>query len=340
MAIASDGSPGIHGPYRSWLQEHSDPGIGGEVFRIAAAHDEWNHLIIPFVAMARGFFRRYGLPRVEIIATGREEDQIGGLAEGWIDVGVDPLASLVLAANARGEPVYVGAARRQGYTFFLCGARGIEHIEDLRGKRVILAQPGGVTTFQAREMLRRSGLEPDRDVTLVFTGVLHDPLRGWRALDAGEGEAVMQPVTTARQMAAQGYPILVDGGEFFRPRHDRIMAVAGTALEHRAEQVAAAFQAMMDAARVVLDRDEADQIRSLVEHCGFLVRGAEAGPVFDSLLDSLYFRIDPLFELPADGFADIVQEAQAEGLVPIDFDPRRALRLEPLQRAQQASSAA
>jgi ABC-type nitrate/sulfonate/bicarbonate transport system substrate-binding protein len=340
MPSAVDGSPSIHGPYRSWLQQSADAGASGDVFRIATAHDEWNHLVIPFVAMARGFFRRYGLSGVEIIATGREEDQIAGLAEGWIDVGVDPLASLVLAANARGEPVYIGAARRQGYTFFLCGARGIERIEDLRGKRVILAQPGGVTTFQAREMLRRSGLEPDRDVSLVFTGVLHDTLRSWRALDAGEGEAVMQPITTARQMEAQGYPILVDGGEFFRPRHDRIMAVAGAALQRRPEQVTAAFQAMMDAAQVVLDRQEAEYIRSLVERCGFPTRGPEAGPVFDSLLDSLYFRIDPLFDLPADGLAEIVHEAQAEGLVPADFDPHRALRLEALQRAQQASGTA
>jgi hypothetical protein len=159
-------------------------------------------------------------------------------------------------------------------------------------------------------------------------------------LDAGEGEAVMQPITTARQMEAQGYPILVDGGEFFRPRHDRIMAVAGAALERHPEQVSAAFQAMMDAARVILDRQEAEYIRNLVERCGFPAQGPEAGPVFESLLDSLYFRIDPSFDLPTDGLADIVQEAQAQGLVPAGFDPRRALRLEALQRAQQASGAA
>jgi hypothetical protein len=330
----------IQGPYRCWLRDNRFDGPVRDLFRISAAHDEWNHLLIPLLALDRGLFAREGLPAVEVIATGSEDDQVAGLHEGWIDVAVDALASLTLAANARGQRVFIGAGRRQGYTFFLIGARGIERLEELRGKRLILSEPYGVTAIQSREILRRSGLEPDKDVHFVYTGVMHDNLRTRRALEAGDGEAVMQPVTVARQMEADGYPLLVDGGQFFRPRHDRIMAVSGASLDEAPESLTACFKAMIDAARIVLDRSQAESMRDLVERCGFAVRGPEHGPVFDALLESLYFRIDPLFDLPSDGLGEIMGEAQRAGALPTDYEVDRALRLDALREAQQSASRA
>ena len=88
----------LKGPYRSWIAVEGDN--DEPAFRISAAHDEWNHLAIPLVAMERGFFAREGLRHAELVATGDESDQVLGMAAGWIDLAVDPLTSMVLAANA------------------------------------------------------------------------------------------------------------------------------------------------------------------------------------------------------------------------------------------------
>lgn len=54
MTFSSQSS--IGGPYRIWLAVEGKTGSRERPFRISAAHDEWNHLAIPLVAMERGFF--------------------------------------------------------------------------------------------------------------------------------------------------------------------------------------------------------------------------------------------------------------------------------------------
>jgi hypothetical protein len=116
------------------------------------------------------------------------------------------------------------------------------------------------------------------------------------------------------------------------------MAVSGARLDQTPERLTACFRALIDAARIVLDRSEAGAIRDLVERCGFQVRGPEHEPVFDALLETLYFRIDPLFDLPTDGLVEIVAEAQRAGVLPSDYQVDRALRLDALRVAQQAAT--
>ena len=46
----------------------------------------------------------------------------------------------------------------------------IKRVEDLRGKKVAVADRGSVTFFVARSILQGHGLEPDRDVTILNMG--------------------------------------------------------------------------------------------------------------------------------------------------------------------------
>ncbi len=65
MAVSARES--IKGPYRTWHSVDGDKGSRQKPFRISAAHDEWNHLAIPLVAMERGFFAQEGLSHVRCI---------------------------------------------------------------------------------------------------------------------------------------------------------------------------------------------------------------------------------------------------------------------------------
>jgi len=143
MAVSTRGP--IKGPYRAWYSRDSAKDSGQRPFRISAAHDKWNHLAIPLVAMERGFFAQEGLSHVELVATGDEEAQVTGMEQGWIDLAVDPLTSMVLAANDQGKPVFIDGARRKGHAFHLYGAKDIRQMEDLIGKRVIIGTPNGAT---------------------------------------------------------------------------------------------------------------------------------------------------------------------------------------------------
>lgn len=332
MTFSSQSS--IGGPYRIWLAVEGKTGSRERPFRISAAHDEWNHLAIPLVAMERGFFSEEGLHHVELIATGDEEAQVKGLEQGWIDLGVDPLTSMVLAANSQGKTLFIGGARRKGHTFHLYGGKEIKQIEDLMGKRIIIGARNGATDIQAREIFRRFEMEPDKDVQFVYHGTMHDMPQTLRFLEEGKGEAVMVSVSFARQMDQEGYPMLVDGGKFFPPRQDRVTAVSDLAVTEHFDSVVSCFRGMMRAAKVVLDPQEREAIRHLVQRRGFPTDGPEDRHRFNVLLDSLYFRIDPTFTLPINGLTEILKECQRDGLVPRDFQLDNVLRLDPLKTAQ------
>ena len=46
----------------------------------------------------------------------------------------------------------------------------IKRVEDLRGKKVAVADRGSVTFLVARSILQAHGLEPDQDVTILNMG--------------------------------------------------------------------------------------------------------------------------------------------------------------------------
>ncbi len=335
MAVPAHES--IKGPYRTWHSVDGEKGSRQRPFCISAAHDEWNHLAIPLVAMARGFFAQEGLSHVELLATGEEEAQVTGVEHGWIDLAVDPLTSMILSANDQGKPVYIGGSRRKGHTFHLYGAKDIRQMEDLMGKRVIIGTPNGATDIQFREILRRFEMEPDKDVEFVYHGAMHDMLQTLKLLEEGKGEAIMVSVSFARHMDKAGYPQLVDGGQFFAPRQDRVTAVSDHALQERFDAVVSCLRGMMHAAKVVIDPRERDAIRKLVQASGFPTEEPEDRRRFDELMDSLYGRIDPTFTLPIEGLTEIVKECQRDGLLSSSFELKSALRLDALKVAQGSS---
>ncbi len=332
MALTSQNL--IRGPFRCWLAVDGNQGSRERPFRISAAHDEWNHLAIPLVAMERGFFAEEGLRHVELVATEDESEQVKGLEQGWFDLAVDPLTSMVLTANAGGKAVYIGGARRKGHTFHLYGAKGLRQVEDLRGKRIIIGAPNGATDVQAREILLRFGLEPDKDVFFTYHGNMHDMPQTLQSLEEGKGEAVMVSVSFSRHMEEKGYPMLVDGQRFFPPRQDRVTAVSDLALRERFDSLVSCFRGMMRSSEVVLDPGQREAIRRLVQTCGFPTENPEDRHRFEEMLNSLYYRIDPRFNLPIEGLAEILKECQRDGFVPADFQLDHALRLKPLKTAQ------
>jgi len=179
-------------------------------------------------------------------------------------------------------------------------------------------------------------MEPDEDVQFVYHGTMHDTPQALRFLEEGRGEAIMVSVSFASHMDKVGYPQLVDGGQFFPPRQDRITAVSDLALRERFDSVVSCFRGMMRAANVVMDSREREPIRHLVQASGFPTEEPEDRHRFEELLDALYFRIDPSFTLPVEGLVGVLKECQRDVLVPTDFKLESVLRLKALEAAQSA----
>lgn len=75
-------------------------------------------------------------------------------------------------ANLSGADIVMVGALAKVPAFYIMALPEIKTIEDLRGKAVGVTRFGSSTDFTMRYVLRKQGLTPDRDVTMVQTGDL------------------------------------------------------------------------------------------------------------------------------------------------------------------------
>lgn len=123
-----------------------------------------------WVAEEAGIFEKHNIqPHLILITSGSKMVQamLGGdlpLAGAAGNAAVD-------AALAGADIVMIGALAKVP-AFYIMALPEIKSIEDLRGKAVGVTRFGSSTDFTIRYLLRKHGLNPDRDVTMIQAGDL------------------------------------------------------------------------------------------------------------------------------------------------------------------------
>jgi NitT/TauT family transport system substrate-binding protein len=119
-----------------------------------------------FVAQERGYFREEGLEAqlVQVRATAA----IAAIVSG----DVDALGSIGSAIRAipRGVPIKVLAVSLRRPVFWLVTRPELKSFSDIKGKVMGTTTLGGSQHTAGVRMLRRAGLNPDKDVTVVLGG--------------------------------------------------------------------------------------------------------------------------------------------------------------------------
>jgi NitT/TauT family transport system substrate-binding protein len=132
-----------------------------------------------WVAEEAGIFEKYNIqPHLILITSGSKMVQamLGGdlpLAGAAGNAAVD-------ATLAGADIVMIGALAKVP-AFYIMALPEIKSIEDLRGKSVAVTRFGSSTDFTMRYLLRKHGMNPERDVTMVQTGDIFAAAAGWRA---------------------------------------------------------------------------------------------------------------------------------------------------------------
>jgi NitT/TauT family transport system substrate-binding protein len=130
---------------------------------------------------------------VPIAATG------GSTASAWVGGATE----LVYVAGVSNKAPYRVVSRPE-----------ITRMEELRGKAVGLTTPGASPSVLMLDVLRRYGLEPDRDVTITY---LRDTQAGVAALLSGVVHATATGSPTAEYAIEQGGRLLLDMRELEIP---------------------------------------------------------------------------------------------------------------------------
>lgn len=121
-----------------------------------------------WAAKEAGLFEKYGLD-VRIVAVGGSAMATQALLSNNVDIANAATATLVSAA-AKGAPIVI-VGNLSFTPFKLVAIPSIKSVQQLKGKKIGISRAGGLDTLTARRLLRKLGLDPDKDVTFYPVGI-------------------------------------------------------------------------------------------------------------------------------------------------------------------------
>jgi ABC-type nitrate/sulfonate/bicarbonate transport system substrate-binding protein len=121
-----------------------------------------------FIAHEKGFFEKNGL-KAEIIRINSEPTTYQALISGDIDATSGAPTGLV-QSNLQGVPVVSLGSWDNLVSYTVATREKIDHLSQLRGKKVGVNRLGGKSSLIFRVMLEDAGLNPMKDVTLLQLG--------------------------------------------------------------------------------------------------------------------------------------------------------------------------
>jgi NitT/TauT family transport system substrate-binding protein len=115
--------------------------------------------------------------------------------------------SEVMAANAGGADLVVVAQLAGVYPFVLEVKADIKTVADLKGRKVGVSNPGSSSDIATRAALKKMGLDPDKDVTIVAVG---STSQRTAALLAGAIDAGVAQPPDSIALEERGFHVLYD----------------------------------------------------------------------------------------------------------------------------------
>jgi len=114
-------------------------------------------------------------------------------------------------AIAQNAPMQIISGIQPYMDYTLIGSKGINSVNDLKGKVVGVTGPGGVAEFAAVEGLAKKGLVRDRDYKILY-GVGNSPARA-QALESGKIQASPFSFLEKLKLEQKGFTSLFDIGD-------------------------------------------------------------------------------------------------------------------------------
>ena len=160
--------------------------------------------ITPYVAIEKGFFKKYGLD-VEVVEFRGDATHVKALLSGDIDVSINMGATEGIVSASKKAPIrlWVVANPITPYHFVARKEAGAT-LQALVGKNIAVSGIGAISYHIPRIVLERSGIDPEK-FKYVAVG---SPADRFKALVAGKVDATVVTNTEAAKLA--NYPEIID----------------------------------------------------------------------------------------------------------------------------------
>jgi NitT/TauT family transport system substrate-binding protein len=274
------------------------------------------------IADKEGYLKEEGFD-VQLLSV-RGEIAIRTALAGEIDYFTN--AGSALAAAVRNVPVKILTVFQDRPAWDLVAQPNIKSVEQLRGGTVAIMSPEGSLAVVARQILRKHGLDPAKDVNLIVMGSdsVRFPALQSRSIDATLFNTAMsieaQKVGFAKLANAGDYATLIQGGIAAATtnvnenpaKHARFIRASLKGLHFFLDKREPAIKYMMDALKMS-DRGLANQIYD-IEAKLLLRDGYSDDKVLGGMIDAMKkttkvkreIKVSDIFQL------DFVKKAAAE----------------------------
>lgn len=176
------------------------------------------NMIYAFVARDAGLYRKYGIdPRVVLFEAGSLLAQ--AMLSGDVKMSVSS-GPAVIAGRSQGADTIIVAACVNTLPYSVVAAKGITQWEQLKGKKIAISRFGSGTDTAVRLVLKKFGLDPAKDVTILQLGTQPSRLQ---ALAAGAIDATLVSPPLDLTAKKQGYQILVNMAELGIPYPQQVI---------------------------------------------------------------------------------------------------------------------
>lgn len=165
------------------------------------------------VAKEKGFFEEEGI-HLDLVTAGASARALQQVAAGVAQVGSSSMVDTVRAINAGAEvKVFLNSLAVATHT--LVAAKEIKSVADLKGKRVMTGGQGDITNIWWKAMAKHYGLDPEKDVQLLYSGSTSNRMS---ALLAGGVDATILSTPQSFKVVQEGWtdlgPVAPFLGEF------------------------------------------------------------------------------------------------------------------------------
>ncbi len=153
---------------------------------------------ILWVGKEAGLYQKHGVD-MELLFIGSSTTAVQALLAGDVDIVYSAAGAVVDANLAGADLLMVGCQYDTGQTSFFTTAP-IASVAALRGKAVGVSRFGALSDFVARHVLRKSRLQPIKDVALIQLGGTQEIIAGMQK-NLVQGGSISLPLTLqARKM--------------------------------------------------------------------------------------------------------------------------------------------
>ena len=223
-----------------------------ERIRVASSSPSLTARLPHFVGHEEGFFNREGL-QVESIVVRNDATILAALAAGEFDY-VETGAPPAVAAISKGLPFVIVGGFRSRLDYVLIGRKGLSSPKDLKGTKIGVTGPGGLSEAVAIAAMRKLGYQRDKDYTILYVG--NSPLR-MIALEQGRVDASIFSPQQQIVLASKGYAMITDVGRLLPDIPALLLSTTRDKIKSNPEQVVRFLRAMNNSMHLI--RTEPDR---------------------------------------------------------------------------------